>query len=188
MLGRFPWLAEMGPGGFQARPMTTVFKAYDTVAVQRFHPCEHRCRAAFATGVCDRMQRPADFHSRTELAGIGLASLSRLRSASSNIGDVLRRRLTDRSEFNSRAICSTPLADSLQLLCAQHRVVLDVTSDKRVSPDVPAVGMTNMAMPDDVWRALQNVATPFWIRKDSNAVVSETQDLTSATKEVPQHV
>lgn len=163
----FPWLAEMGPGGFQARPMTTVMKAYDTVALQRLGSCSGGCRTAFVNQVCARMQRPADFHSRVELAGIGLVSLARLGRRSARVAVSLRTRLVGRDGFASRAICSTPLADALAGLCPHHRAVLDVTSHKHDGPQRPQPELAQLAMPDDIWRALQDTTASFWLRKDA---------------------
>lgn len=182
----FPWLVEMGPGGFQARPMTTILRAYDTVAVQRLTPCALGCRTAFVNTVCARMQRPTSFHTRLELAGIGLSSLGRLVRSGSMINQRLRRRLVARDGFARRAICSTPIVDALNSLCSGHAVVLDVTSEKASSPRVESHSLSKLAMPDDVWRALQPTTEPFWIKKDEVVPEARTTVASHGREEVPQ--
>ncbi len=182
----FPWLVEMGPGGFQARPMTTILRAYDTVAVQRFKPCSLGCRTAFVNTVCARMQRPTSFHTRTELAGIGLASLGRLARSGSMATRWLRHHLVARDGFDDRAICSTPIVDALASLCPGHDVVLDVTSAKGSSPRLDDRSLSQLAMPDDVWRALQPTTEPFWIKKDEVVPAAWTTGEPQTREEVPQ--
>lgn len=184
----FPWLVEMGPVGFQARPMTTIFDSYDTVAVQRLRPCAFGCRAAFVNNVCARMQRPTGFHTRVELAGIGLSSLLRLARPGSPVAERMRHRLLGRSGFASRAICSTPIVEALSALCERHHVVLDTTSDKHESPSIARPTMAALAMPDDIWRALQSAATPFWVRKDEAAPATPVPADSSLWREEVRHM
>jgi len=173
MVAGHPWMLEMGPHGYQARPLSTVVDMYDTVAIQRLTPCRNRCDHQLLSHIALQMDSPRDFHTRIELGTIGLCSLFRLRVFRTRrpfqrATKLLRSLLDGRHGFEDRGICSTPLATSLEMVCDAHQVQLDVLGEKERGPDpeLRGTGPVNLAMPDDIWRALQSSTDSFWIKHD----------------------
>ena len=185
------WVLEMAPTGYSARPLTSIISIYDTVALQRLEPCTTQCRARLLNRIAADMNTPTQFHTKTELASIGLLSLSRILPRRSML-EACRTRLASllgsRREFRTRSICSTPVARNLGQLCEQHRAVLDVWSPKIVSPRQATPHRHHqLALPDDVWRALQAATTSYWLKKDgmAGARVTSTFDLQKQTERRP---
>lgn len=166
----FTWMAAMTPAGNAAHPLSSALDRYDTIAIQRLTPCARRCNIAFLNKVIADMNAPTAFHDRTELASIGLLSLSRLDRTGERFEKIryrMAKRLLERSGFEDRSICTTLIARNLDLLCDQHQPVLDTWSPKHNSPRFHAPASHHqMALPDDLWRALAAHTDTFWVKKD----------------------
>jgi len=173
MMAGNPWMLEMTPFGYSARPLTSVLEMYDSVALQRLPPCQKQCNRHLVPHIALQMNVPTHFHNRIELGTIGLSSLLRLRAFHAlpffrRLGQLLREFLDSRSGVQERAICSTPLANSLRYMCNDHRVALDVLGQKEDGPHIELHGMgaPSLAMPDDIWRALQSTTPSYWLKCD----------------------
>lgn len=185
----FPWLIDMGHGGYGARPFTTVLNAYDTIAIQRIPPCQSYCNHNLLNHVAMQMNFPKDFYSRSELAAIGLNSVLRLPTFTGRVGveaaeELLRSKLRRRQGLAERAVCTTPVARALDQLCDQHDVDLDALSEKRSTANSTMANSESVifAMPDDVWRALGDATTSYWVKKDGHLSHVDI-DLTADTRE-----
>lgn len=182
------WIIEVGPHGYQGRPLSTAMRTYDSVAVQRLRPCSDRCDLLLSHIVGLRMNSPTDFHSRSELAAIGLLSFTRQFTTLWRPCRALRThfylRLLGREGFDTRSICSTPIAKALEALCDQHQVSVDLCSPKREKATSRCKGAVQLAMPDDIWRALEGTAEQFWLKKDGQDTITEIIDLRPDREEV----
>jgi len=164
------WMAAMTPDGNAAHPLPSFLSRYDTIAVQRLTPCDEECALQLHHDVIADMNLPAAFHSKPELASIGLLSLGRLAKTPRRF-ERTRVRLIDhllnRPGFGTRSICTTPIARNLWRLCPDHRVRLDVSSSKhKRATDQSPIAHLQLALPDDVWRAMCPHTESFWIKKD----------------------
>lgn len=184
----YPWVLELGPHGYQGRPLTTVVEMYDTVAVQRLASCPNWCSGEFLNAVASQMNKPTAFHGRIELGSIGLLSLGRMAAETGRIANarrILGQWLLSRDGFGERGICTSPIAKNLERLCAHHKVLLDVWTSKANAPRMRSPKtLSGLAMPDDVWRSLQATSEHFWVKKDGSAIRDEI-DLTHTREEDP---
>ncbi len=196
-IGGFPWLIDMGHGGYGARPFTTVLKAYDTIAVQRLDACGRYCDHRLVNDVALQMNFPKDFYTTIEQGLIGLGSLLRLqqlrrRALLRTVDRQVRRALPRREGLGERAVCTTPVARALSQLCDRHDIQIDVSATKgAVAHEGRAIETDiRFAMPDDLWRALQRTSSGYWVKRNNHVDVTKTAsgvdiDLTVERKGVP---
>ncbi len=182
------WMVEMNPFGFYGRPLSAVIDMYDTVAVQQITPCQHASEVPLDLRIIADMRRPTTFHTKPEMVAIGVFGwlrLFHLGPRRENLRQRLWNLVVNREGFKSRAVCSTPVARAVKNLCRCHPIVLDAWSYKRGAQRQQTLeDHLYAAVPDDVWRALEPLATSFWLKKDGVFPNSDhVIDLSSSRKE-----